>query len=228
VADAAEGRWGSRGSSEPGAIGRTRTAIDGLRAAGGLADAVRAGRPERRPRAGERPAAGSGGAGGLADTDQAGQRELWCSGLPEDGDAPQRHDADGCRTHGGLGNTDEPGSQGRGEHIGEHADQRPLGAPSLPSRLGHSKTVGWDIERDDCNAPKRHEVSAGVGSLNFWSDADWLPCTDGKARRIEPGTFPLAHGVPARMGRLRGYGNAIVPQVAAEFIRAFAGIGAVR
>ena len=32
--------------------------------------------------------------------------------------------------------------------------------------------------------------------------------------------FPLSTGVPARMGRLRGYGNAIVPQVAAEFVRA--------
>ncbi len=45
--------------------------------------------------------------------------------------------------------------------------------------------------------------------------------TDGKARRVEPGTFPLAHGVPARVGRLRAYGNAIVPQIAAEFIQAF-------
>jgi DNA (cytosine-5)-methyltransferase 1 len=35
-----------------------------------------------------------------------------------------------------------------------------------------------------------------------------------------PGLFPLAHGVPARVGRLRAYGNAIVPQVAAEFIGA--------
>lgn len=57
----------------------------------------------------------------------------------------------------------------------------------------------------------------------FWSDADWLGCRDGKFRPVEPGTFPLANGIPARVGRLRGYGNAIVPQVAAEFIAAFMG-----
>jgi hypothetical protein len=32
---------------------------------------------------------------------------------------------------------------------------------------------------------------------------------------------PLAHGIPDRVGKLRGYGNAIVPAVAAEFIKAF-------
>ena len=37
---------------------------------------------------------------------------------------------------------------------------------------------------------------------------------------------PLAHGVPNRVGSLRGYGNAIVPQVAAEFIRAFSEVRA--
>lgn len=55
----------------------------------------------------------------------------------------------------------------------------------------------------------------------FWSDADWLGCRDGKFRPVEPGTFPLANGIPSRVGRLRGYGNAIVPQVAAEFVKAF-------
>jgi DNA (cytosine-5)-methyltransferase 1 len=53
-----------------------------------------------------------------------------------------------------------------------------------------------------------------------WSAHDLLHCTDGKTRRIEPGSFPLAHGVPGRVGLLRGYGNAIVPQVAAAFIEA--------
>ena len=32
---------------------------------------------------------------------------------------------------------------------------------------------------------------------------------------------PLAHGIPNRVGSLRGYGNAIVPQVAAEVISAY-------
>jgi hypothetical protein len=33
--------------------------------------------------------------------------------------------------------------------------------------------------------------------------------------------FPLTTGVKSRVGRLRGYGNSIVPQVAAEVIRAY-------
>lgn len=57
----------------------------------------------------------------------------------------------------------------------------------------------------------------------FWFPSVLLPCLDGKARRTQPGLFPLAHGVPGRVGRLRAYGNAIVPQVAAEFVRAFMG-----
>ncbi|QLV14268.1 DNA cytosine methyltransferase [Enterobacter roggenkampii] len=71
----------------------------------------------------------------------------------------------------------------------------------------------------------------------FWRDADWLLCRDGKWRPVEPGTFPLVDGAAARLGRvesgvarvassnrvgrLKGYGNAINAQAAAEFIRAY-------
>lgn len=74
----------------------------------------------------------------------------------------------------------------------------------------------------------------------FWRDADWLFCRDGKWRPVEPGTFPLVDGAAARMGRvepgvarvassnrvgrLKGYGNAINAQAAAEFIRAYMGV----
>ena len=60
-----------------------------------------------------------------------------------------------------------------------------------------------------------------------WDAFDIIPCADGKARRVEPGTFPLAHGVPARVGKLRAAGNAIVPQLAAEFVRAFMEAGEI-
>lgn len=39
--------------------------------------------------------------------------------------------------------------------------------------------------------------------------------------RTVVGHYPLAHGIPGRVGRLRAYGNAIVPQAAAEFVAAF-------
>nr|WP_318385075.1 DNA cytosine methyltransferase [uncultured Enterobacter sp.] len=71
----------------------------------------------------------------------------------------------------------------------------------------------------------------------FWRDADWLLCRDGKWRPVEPGTFPLVDGAAARLGRvesgvarvassnrvgrLKGYGNAINAQAAAAFINAY-------
>jgi DNA (cytosine-5)-methyltransferase 1 len=49
----------------------------------------------------------------------------------------------------------------------------------------------------------------------------YIPCADGKARRIEPSIEPLVDGLPGRVGLLRGYGNSICPQVAQVFIEAY-------
>lgn len=60
------------------------------------------------------------------------------------------------------------------------------------------------------------------GPVNgFWRDSDWISCRDERWRPIEPGTFPLAHGAAARVGRLRGYGNAINAEQAIAFVEAF-------
>jgi DNA (cytosine-5)-methyltransferase 1 len=65
-------------------------------------------------------------------------------------------------------------------------------------------------------------VPLGAGPVNgFWRDADWIGCRDKKFRAVEPGTFPLAHGSPARVGRLRLYGDAICVPVAQSFIASY-------
>jgi len=96
--------------------------------------------------------------------------------------------------------------------------------------LGVADTDGGGREpwqRDDPAARHRHPVATegdadrqGPASPTngHWRYADWLGCRDGKWRPVEPGTFPLAHGAPARVGRLRGYGNAIVAPIAQTFI----------
>lgn len=69
-------------------------------------------------------------------------------------------------------------------------------------------------------ASSRQILAGDAGRGSQWGDA-WIIGYDGKARRVEPSIRLLAHGVPARVGRLRAYGNAIVPQVAAEVIAAY-------
>lgn len=65
-------------------------------------------------------------------------------------------------------------------------------------------------------------MSSRPGPINgFWGSADWLGCTDEKWRPVEPGSFPLAHGISNRVGRLRAYGNAINPRQAAAFIQSY-------
>ena len=55
----------------------------------------------------------------------------------------------------------------------------------------------------------------------FWSDAERLACHDGKSRRAQPGAPLLVDGFPGRVALWSGFGNAVVPQVAAEVIGAF-------
>lgn len=110
--------------------------------------------------------------------------------------------------------------------LGAHS----VGAPHIRQRLywvGHSGDTGLEghpRDGDHVDQQGRVDPQPGGPATEAGSPWDWyspLPCTDGKRRRVQPGSFPMAHGVPGRMGRIQAYGNAIVPQVAAEFIRAY-------
>jgi DNA (cytosine-5)-methyltransferase 1 len=75
-------------------------------------------------------------------------------------------------------------------------------------------------ERHEATETARHRDS--VDTASFWSEQREIYCRDGKNRPIptEPALFPLADGISNRVGILRGAGNAIVPQAAAEIIKA--------
>ncbi|HCM9659739.1 MULTISPECIES: DNA cytosine methyltransferase [Enterobacter cloacae complex] len=122
---------------------------------------------------------------------------------------------------------------------------------SIANRLAHTDNEQHSISISRCGheyvSAGRQQDPAALAGLRrdcrplevngFWRDADWLLCRDGKWRPVEPGTFPLVDGAAARMGRvepgvarvassnrvgrLKGYGNAINAQAAAEFIRAY-------
>jgi len=111
-------------------------------------------------------------------------------------------------------------SSGMADAGSERRQQEPSSPPSNETQDGAARRV-WR-EPDSDYEPTGHGEGCRSGpNHGGWNSPDWLFCQDGKWRPVESGTFPLAHGVSNRVGRLRAYGNAIVPQVAAEVLKAF-------
>ena len=195
---------------------------------GGLADAQHDGQREQRGRLGgtEKEDQGEGdqreriwpdladgsAAGGLADAEGFGLQgggpcavgePVRCA--PFGGRAGDGGDDGGLAdAHGG------DAGAGRLQRGGEHRLEQEDGGPLRGAGRGPWAPAAGGVER-----PREDHAP--------WRAADRLRCRDDRWRPVEPGTFPLAHGLPTRMGRLRAYGNAIVPQVAAVFIDSFWG-----
>jgi DNA (cytosine-5)-methyltransferase 1 len=185
-----------------------RTDLGGSGGIGGLADHQSQGRPgmesERAEGFSERSRIGSGGPGrGLEQPDSLGSS----AGVSEP-----------IAGHEGIaGVTDDSGDQ-----ASTRERERRTAWLVHPERTGLEGHSGHEDDRYQprwiIQEPGRPAPEAGAAC--FWSPSDPIECTDGKSRRVEPGTFPLAHGIPGRVGLLRGYGNAINPELAAEFIQA--------
>jgi DNA (cytosine-5)-methyltransferase 1 len=146
---------------------------------------------------------------------------------------PHVHDVDGRGEHGvALGDANDSGLEGRRVPV-ERTGELVVGAAGV---AGYA-TIGIGH-------------NSGQPVNGFWSDAGWIWCRDGRYRPVEPGTFPLAHGLARgmgtlgselrglaemagldgkslarakkhRIGSLKGYGNAIVRQHAQAFIESY-------
>jgi DNA (cytosine-5)-methyltransferase 1 len=147
------------------------------------------------PRQANVEACGGGEVGGLADRSSNGRRQGGADGRRvQDGTGQTRVARGGPSDHGALG------------ELGNAYDARPQERPG--------PAIGRGAVRDEGQATPE------TGTSGFWSPAEWLPCQDRRHRPVEPGTFPLAHGVANRVGKLRAYGNALCAPVAITFIRA--------
>lgn len=208
VGDAASGGWAGTGRPEAhhGAPGRGQHR--GPDAGGLMVNAPRLGRGEGRPEhelRGGRPAFAGADAQGVTLGDAFGPR---LEGQPWHGDggggrpcaAGSVAPADG----GGLDVADAYGGcEGRGP--GELLAASRRGEGQIPRQGDGRAAAASDAGRNG----------------SFWSDAEWLACHDGKARRTQPGLRLLVDGLPGRVGLWRIAGNAIVAPLAAEVIAAF-------
>ncbi|CAH6016321.1 hypothetical protein AN2345V1_1362 [Klebsiella pneumoniae] len=157
------------------------------------------------------------------------------------GDDVRLADANHDRQQPGQGDGRRCQCAEQGIDIGRGGENGGLGNANvarLEGLRGNDGAAGRKGTTGPAAAPGVHLRALEVNG--FWRDADWLFCRDGKWRPVEPGTFPLVDGAAARMGRvepgvarvassnrvgrLKGYGNAINAQAAAAFIRAYMGV----
>ncbi|MDB4298027.1 DNA cytosine methyltransferase [bacterium] len=138
---------------------------------------------------------------GLQGHGRSGQEQV-----SQERQGEERHGAEGGLWHSSVGDS---------EHTGSHG-----------AEIGRSATEASDRgeEGQDFSCESKGTGRSKIaGDIRFWDNSTTIYCRDGKNRPIptEPALFPLAHGLPNRVGILRGAGNAIVPQAAAEIIKAY-------
>jgi DNA (cytosine-5)-methyltransferase 1 len=119
--------------------------------------------------------------------------------------------------------------------VGGEAQQRQRGgAPdrdcSATGNVEYPNQPGQHERPPSGEQPVRDQRDQGLavrdpGAIDgHWRNVDWLLCRNPTGepswRPVEPGSFPLAHASPARMGRLRAYGNGLDAETATGFIAA--------
>jgi DNA (cytosine-5)-methyltransferase 1 len=161
--------------------------------------------------------------GSLADTDRGGcaRRSSVEIGSARSRTALEGHDESGGVT---LGDAFGSGLEGFGRH-GDGRDGRQGSARSASTADGRNVADADMQRRGEARELRQGSIPEFGGrhgaNGSYWSDAEWLTCHDGKARRSKPGLRLLVDGMAGRTDLWRIAGNSIVPQLAAEVLRSF-------
>lgn len=137
-------------------------------------------------------------------------------------------------------------SRTMGDGDGEGLERRGALPERGHERIARPAGMAVNVVDDSCERRGKgraeYEIRSGRAAASesgFWNDSILVAGADGKARRVKPGVRLLVNGVSGRVavrradeqgvaqehfynriGALRAFGNAIVPQVAASVIRA--------
>lgn len=144
------------------------------------------------------------------------ERSSAAHGVPDTTtDRRQQMDSNTYRSENGS----DPQVRSAGSTVRGDVDS--VGVPKRDTR--NSRRIADEPDESVRETDERASTKSRRSSDTHWSDSQFHPCLDGKYRRIptQPALFPLAHRIPGRISKLRAIGNAINPQVAAEFIHAY-------
>jgi DNA (cytosine-5)-methyltransferase 1 len=169
------------------------------------------------------------------------QRLFWVAWLADSGGSEF---TEWCRTGstGGMGHAARDNER-RAESSGASSFEG-IAAGRSSAGMGDAMFQGLEGfagtgDRTDQQRRESQEQDRSTTEAGPWDDYQIAECADGKTRRVRTGLSPLAYGLPRKLGhfesgvrklvkgarrnrkgRIKGYGNAIVPQVAAQFILA--------
>ena len=149
----------------------------------------------------------------MGDSEKRGDRTL----IGESSTSPRPQEPNrGPGPFDRMGNAQRDGPPEKRESSESEDEGRMRQPEGSDCRMDHSSSERTELK--DQAKPTRSDngISWSSGSIRF------ILCADGKQRPVPQSSIrPLAHGIPGRVGQLRAYGNAIVPQVGAAFVKSF-------